>query len=50
MSDNFMTQDYVKAEMDYRRDRIRGQLALSRRRRAITRRAAVGESTFGTVR
>jgi hypothetical protein len=50
MNDNFIAQDYVKAELDYRRDQIRREIAGRRLRRSILRRGAVGESTFGTVR
>jgi hypothetical protein len=49
MYENIIARDILKAELDYRRDRIRGELA-GRRRRSIIRRGAAGESTFGTVR
>jgi hypothetical protein len=49
MDVNMMNRDYVKSEINYRRDRIGGDIA-GRRRRSIIRRATAGESTFGTVR
>lgn len=49
MYDNIIQRDYVRSEIDYRRDRIRDELVGRRRRPGIRRRTA-GESTFGTVR
>ncbi|WP_155992984.1 hypothetical protein [Nocardioides sp. URHA0020] len=49
MYDNIIGRDYVQAQLDYRRDRIRGELA-GRRRRSIIRRGSAGESRSGTVR
>ena len=50
MYDNTIQREYVKSEMNYRLDRVRGELAGRRRRRSIIRRGEAGESTFGTVR
>lgn len=49
MYDNIFQRDYVQSEIDYRRNRIRDDIAGRRRRRQL-RRGEPGDAGWTTVR
>ncbi len=50
MTDNIVHPSYVRAELEYRLNRIQSDIVGRRRRRSLTRRRESGETTFGSTR
>ena len=50
MYENSVNRDLLKSELDYRVERIRGDLSTRRRRRRLTRRGDAGDRDWTTAR
>jgi hypothetical protein len=48
MYENTVNRDLLKSEMDYRFERIRGDISTRRRRRSLVRRGSAGDAGWPT--